>query len=130
MRNMLKRSLGAGSFREFWRYWNPIWGYYLSRYLYFPLQSRVSAQLALLLTFLASGFLHDVAIMLFTQQPSFKLSLWFLLMGAMVLLTDRLKFHYALHAWSIRALINFSLMALSYFLAHWMLKLISIFWEI
>ena len=32
--NMLKNSFGAGSFRQFWKYWNPIWGYYLFKYIY------------------------------------------------------------------------------------------------
>ncbi len=31
MRNMLWRSLGAGSFAKFWHYWNPIWGLLLGQ---------------------------------------------------------------------------------------------------
>jgi len=27
LRNMLRRSLGAGSFAGFWQYWIPVWGY-------------------------------------------------------------------------------------------------------
>ena len=34
LRNMLYRSLGAGKFSVFWRYWNPIWSYYLGKYIF------------------------------------------------------------------------------------------------
>jgi len=39
LRNMFYRSLGAGSIAGFWRYWNPVFGYYLGRYIYAPLKS-------------------------------------------------------------------------------------------
>ncbi len=28
LKEMLARSFGANSFHEFWRYWNPVYGYY------------------------------------------------------------------------------------------------------
>lgn len=123
MRNMLRRSLGAGSFREFWRYWNPIWGYYLGRYIYLPLRTKTLTSLALLLTFLVSGFLHDLAIMLFRQQPSFKLSFWFLLMGNMVLLSEALSVSYSQFPLQIKAMINLSFIGFAYFIASRLLML-------
>ena len=62
MRNMLYRALGAKSFPLFWHYWNPIWGYYLSRNVMRPLASFLPVSLATLVTFLVSGGLHDIAV--------------------------------------------------------------------
>ena len=57
MTNMLSRSFGAASFPIFWHYWNPIWGYYLSRNVMSPLASFLPFSLATFLTFLVSGAL-------------------------------------------------------------------------
>ena len=38
--NMLHRSFGAGTLAKFWQYWNPIWGYYLGRYIHGPLKKK------------------------------------------------------------------------------------------
>ena len=62
MTNMLKRSLGANSFYLFWQYWNPIWGYYLSRKVMKPLSDFLPIWLAIILTFAVSGGLHDLAV--------------------------------------------------------------------
>jgi hypothetical protein len=58
---MLHRSLGAATFAGFWRYWNPIWGYYRSRYVNVPLRTIMLAAPAAIATFAASGAIHDVA---------------------------------------------------------------------
>lgn len=55
MRNMLQRSLGAGGFHLFWHYWNPIWGYYLSRHVMKPLSQVFPKGLATVVTFSVSG---------------------------------------------------------------------------
>ena len=51
MRNMLSRALGAKSFPIFWHYWNPIWGYYLSRNVMRPSSQFLPMWLAVLVTF-------------------------------------------------------------------------------
>lgn len=71
LENMLRRSLGAGSFAEFWQYWNPIWGYGLGRYIYKPLRKFIPAAIALILTFLVSGAIHDAVIMLVRRRWAF-----------------------------------------------------------
>ncbi len=62
MRNMLSRSLGARSFAIFWHYWNPIWGYYLSRYVMRPLRRFLPLSFATFITFVVSGALHDLVV--------------------------------------------------------------------
>lgn len=71
MRNMLTRSLGAGSFHLFWRYWNPIWGYYLSRNIMRPLTQLVPIWFAIMITFAVSGGLHDIAVSLIKWRATF-----------------------------------------------------------
>ncbi|HIF38223.1 MAG TPA: acyltransferase [Gemmatimonadetes bacterium] len=60
--NNLKRSSGASTNADFWRHWNPIWGYYLGKGVYVPLQRWVPKSVALLIAFAISGALHDLAI--------------------------------------------------------------------
>ena len=65
LKNMMIRSLGAGEFSTFWKYWNPIWSYYLRKYIFKPLKIIVPPALSLILTFAFCGFYHDLVIMLF-----------------------------------------------------------------
>ena len=87
---MLKRSLGAASFRPFWQHWNPIWGYYLSRYIMRPLSAHLPLPLAIVLTFGVSGAAHDLAVSLLRLETVFVFTPWFALMGLGVVATDSL----------------------------------------
>ncbi len=116
MKNMFTRSFGAGSFYQFWEYWNPIWGYYLSKLVMRPLTNSLPAWLALVLTFGISGAVHDVAISLVKLRVSYFFTAWFLTMSLMVLFTSGLRIFYKHLPWSLRALINFTLIAGSFLL--------------
>ncbi|MCC2615895.1 acyltransferase [Aestuariibacter halophilus] len=89
--NMLYRSLGASSFAGFWRYWNPIWGYYLGRYSYAPLRRWIPDAPALLLTFALSGAVHDLAVALLRGKWDLLFTLWFSIMASVVIVTEQLK---------------------------------------
>jgi hypothetical protein len=59
--NWLKSSWGASSFAEFWRYFNPVYGYVLYYYSYRPLRRALQRPAAMWLTFVVCGFLlHDL----------------------------------------------------------------------
>jgi GR25 family glycosyltransferase involved in LPS biosynthesis len=113
MTNMLKRSLGASSFYLFWQYWNPIWGYYLSRKVMKPLSGLFPIWLAIILTFAVSGALHDLAITLVKWQLTFLFTPWFSLMSLIVLATKKLSISFANSHWLIRALANISFIGVS-----------------
>ncbi|MFT5676243.1 MAG: GR25 family glycosyltransferase involved in LPS biosynthesis [Paraglaciecola sp.] len=81
MTNMLKRSLGASSFYLFWQYWNPIWGYYLSRKVMKPLSQLFPIWLAMIMTFAVSGALHDLAVTIIKWKLTFFFTPWFSLMA-------------------------------------------------
>lgn len=104
--NMLRYSLGAGTFAEFWLYWNPIWGYYLARYIQRPLLKLLPPSIALILTFVVSGALHDLAISLVKQTVYVVFTPWFGVMALVIVLTQALKLSYSALPWLFRAIIN------------------------
>jgi len=106
LRNMLSRSLGAGKFSIFWQYWNPIWGFYLGKYIFKPLKLILPQALSLIITFVVCGFIHDLAIMLLKWKFTLLLTPWFLFMGLSVILSDYAKVNYSKFPWIIRASIN------------------------
>lgn len=112
MKNMLKRSLGASSFYLFWQYWNPIWGYYLSRKVMKPLSDFLPMWLAIIFTFAVSGALHDLAITLVKWEVTFFFTPWFSLMSLMVLATKKFDVSYSEHHWLVRSLINILLIVI------------------
>ncbi len=108
---MLYRSLGAGSFAGFWRYWNPIFGYGLGRFVFVPFKRAVPAPLALIATFVVSGALHDLVTMAVRGSVAFLFIPWFFFLGLGVLLGGALKMDTSSWAWPARATVNVAYLA-------------------
>lgn len=106
LRNMLHRSLGAASFAAFWQYWNPIWGYGLGKYVYFPLRRILPPAAALIMTFIISGGIHDLATMAIRRSFAFLFTPWFFLLGVGAVLSRAIGMDLSNHPWWIRAGIN------------------------
>jgi len=106
LRNMLRRSLGAGSFSSFWQYWNPIFGYYLGRYVDSPLRRVLPRSVALILTFVVCGALHDLAAMAVRGRVAFLITTWFFFLGAGVLVGRWAGLDFSSRPWVVRAGIN------------------------
>ena len=88
LREMLRRSLGAKSFTVFWQYWNPIFGYYLGKFVFRPLRAMgLPVTLSTLITFCVSGAVHDIAASLVSQRLVFVCTPWFCLMAAVLLVS-------------------------------------------
>ena len=113
MKNMLSRSFGASSFPVFWHYWNPIWGYYLSRNVMRPIANFLPISLATFITFLVSGALHDIAVSIIKWKAIFFFTPWFGLMGLMVIVSKGAGISYGHVSWPVRALINASFIFIS-----------------
>lgn len=111
MSNMLKRSFGASSFYLFWQYWNPIWGYYLSRQIMKPLSHLFPMWLAIIITFAVSGALHDLAVTIVKSSLTFFFTPWFFLMSLIVLATKKFDISFHDHHWLIRASVNIALVS-------------------
>ena len=106
LRNMLPRSLGAGSFAGFWQYWNPVLGYGLARYVYSPLKRVLPTAAALIMTFVVCGALHDLVIMAIRGSATFLFTPWFFLLGVGVVFGRAVGMDFSSRPWLIRAFVN------------------------
>ncbi len=125
--SMFRRSFGAGTLAEFWRYWNPVYGYFLYYRCYRPLRRWLTRGPALLLTFAASGFLlHDlpfgwwVRLLRTGSLPLPFVSLWFVLIGIGVLLAEALRINDAGKPLRIRIALNSLAILLPLAIALWL----------
>lgn len=100
---MLRRSFGAASFAGFWRYWNPVFGYGLGKYVFAPLKRFLPSTLALILTFVACGALHDLVAISIRGTATFPFSAWFLMLGVGVVLGNASGMDLSRKPWALRA---------------------------
>mgnify|MGYP001467114198 FL=1 len=117
LKNMMIRSLGAGMFSAFWKYWNPIWSYYLGKFVFKPLKYFLPTSLSLILTFCICGLLHDFVIMLYRWELTLLFTPWFLIMGLWVVISDFVKLDYSKSLWINRAIINITSIGISFIIA-------------
>ena len=118
---MLQRAFGASSFANFWKYWNPIWSYYLGRFIFKPLKRVFPTALATILTFSVSGLIHDLAVMVLKSKISFLISFWFTLMGILVVAGELLKINYSKSPFWVRVIVNFILIGGSFTLVKYLI---------
>jgi D-alanyl-lipoteichoic acid acyltransferase DltB (MBOAT superfamily) len=106
--NFFIKPFGAASFAEFWRLWNPVYGYFLYFYSYRPLSRLLPRWAALMTTFIACGLvLHDLPAWAVTRRvlpPGATIA--FILFGLGVVLSEVL--HMDLSRWPFlgRAMVN------------------------
>lgn len=125
LRRMFGRSFNAASPREFWKYWNPIFGYYLGKHIYAPLKRVFPASLALIVTFLFSGLIHDVATILVKSSTRFLFTTWFLFLGLGVLWGGMLNVDLSKQGKPTRVIFNLMYLFLSFALAYSLLFKLS-----
>ena len=112
LRNNLYRSLGSKNFSTFWNYWNPLFGFYLGKYIFKPLKTFFPVTVAFLLTFIFCGLVHDIVTTLFRGKTSFFFTIWFLFMGTAVLITKWFNHNFSRHKWIVRTVINLTIIGL------------------
>jgi hypothetical protein len=99
---MLTRSFGARSSIAFWRYWNPVYGYFLYYWSYRPLRRYLPRPIALILTFALCGFLlHDIVHIAFTGIPL--VTMWFVVLGAGAYASEALGMDLSRRPYMVRA---------------------------
>jgi hypothetical protein len=106
LRKMLYRSLGAGTFIGFWKYWNPLFGYALGRFVYAPLRRWIPSSFAFMLTFIVSGAIHDLVSTVLRGSATFLFVPWFFLLSVGALMGRALQMDFSNQSWPIRALVN------------------------
>jgi len=117
LKNMMRRSFGARSFAGFWRYWNPIFGYYLGKYVYGPMSRITPRWLALLVTFLTCGLLHDIVTLLYRGSTQFLFTFWFLFFSLGVIFGERMGLNMTRRPFWFRAAIHLAYLSLCLILA-------------
>tara|TARA_B110000902_G_scaffold169684_1_gene193265 strand:+ start:471 stop:896 length:426 start_codon:yes stop_codon:yes gene_type:complete len=113
----LQNSFGAENNVLFWKCWNPIWGFYLSKYIYLPLNRYLPKLISSIVTFGTSGALHDLAMGLLGLGWQNFLTIWFVMMGVFMNISKSLDISYNSFGFFIRAVINISSIASCFFLA-------------
>lgn len=125
LRNNLYRSFGSKNFSTFWNYWNPIFGYYLGKFIFKPLKKIFPVAISLLFTFIFCGLIHDIVTTIFRGKTSFFFSIWFLFMGLAVLITRTLKQNFSRQVWIARAFINLSIISACFVLTIYANKFLT-----
>src|SRR6218665_676393 len=106
LRNHLTRSLGARNFSAFWNFWNPVFGYYLGKKIFKPLKRVIPVTFALIFTFIFCGIVHDLVTTLIRGRLSLFFSVWFLIMGTAVAITQYNNYDFSKKQWVYRAATN------------------------
>lgn len=126
LRNMLRRSFGAPTLGGFWRYWNPIWSYGLSRFVHAPLRRIAGPAPALLGTFAVSGLLHDAVIMALRGQPALLFTPWFLLVGVGILAADARGIGFSGLTFGVRALLHTAFLTITFLTTTWTVRALGL----
>ena len=108
-----RRSFGATSPARFWHYWNPLYGYYLSYFVFKPLSRLLPRAIALYLTFLVCGFVaHDLLVWAIAREPRFPIfAVLFSLFAAEVIVTEAVGFNLAGRPFALRVVANVGFLA-------------------
>ena len=119
------RSFTAPSLADFWRYWNPVYGYYLAKLIYRPLRRRLPRALCVLATFAVSGFLlHDVFSWPLVTAVTRQLyvphtTAWFLLVALLVLAGEAVALRFDRLGGVTRVLLHVAVLVTTYWAANW-----------
>lgn len=111
-RNFVARPLGAASPTEFWRYWNPVYGYVLRYFVYLPLRRALPRPVAVVATFASCGFFaHDLVGWLLARDLRFPFTtVAFVIFALIALITNGVGFNIGRAPFVIRATTNVSML--------------------
>jgi hypothetical protein len=89
--NLVARPLTAPSFAALWRAWNPVWGYFLSYWVYKPARRVLPHPAAVVVTFTASGLAHNLLAVLLSHRVNPFVTVWFVFYGEVVVVSEALR---------------------------------------
>jgi len=124
VRNMFVKPFVSSSLKDFWKYWNPTWGYYLLFYGYRPLKTVFPPGLAQIMTFLFSGMVHDLIYILpmLMQEIRFVfpfITVWFSIIALGILLTESLQINFKHINWKLRPLLHLAYLVATFLLTRY-----------
>jgi len=113
LKSMFVKAFEAKSAKEFWNYWNPVFGYFMLFYFYKPLTNKVPRAIRVIATFTVSGFfLHDLLLWWpFCWMIAYKThfpfgTVWFIFLAIIMLLLEKIGFNTEKYSPGIRVLTN------------------------
>lgn len=124
IRNMVVKPFVSPSFRSFWKYWNPSWGYFLLFYCYKPIRTFFPHWASLIITFVVSGLFHDIIyiapMMLNEVEFVFPfITVWFVIIAIGILLTEVLKIDFKRTNWKFRPIVHLGYLAGTFILTRY-----------
>lgn len=124
IRNMFFKPFVSSSFRSFWKYWNPSWGYFLLFYCYKPIKTIFPHWASLIITFLICGLLHDLIyiIPMMMNEVEFVfpfITVWFLIIIIGILLTEYLQIDFNKTNIKVRPIFHLSYLAGTFILTRY-----------
>lgn len=125
LRNNLTRSLGASNFANFWIYWNPIFGFYLGNFIFKPLKKFLPELLALIVTFVFCGLIHDLVTTLVRGSASLFFTLWFFFMSFFVVFSKITTYNLSRQNWRVRTVANLAIIVTCFFLTKKILSVLK-----
>lgn len=93
MKRMFKKSFASANFRTFWFYWNPIYSYVLTYYVYRPLKRLMPQEMARSLTFIINGVFHDIVVSLVLGRVFYGVTLLFTVYTLLLYVEEMLRIH-------------------------------------
>ena len=124
IRNMFFKPFVSSSFKSFWKYWNPTWGFYLLFYCYKPLKTVFPAWVALVITFLISGLFHDiiyiVPMMMKKVQFVFPfITVWFFIISLGIILSEYLQMNFNKINLTVRPIFHLGYLVVTFILTRY-----------
>lgn len=124
IRNMFFKPFVSSSFRFFWKYWNPSWGYYLLFYCYKPIKTIFPDWAALIITFLISGLFHDILyiVPMMIKEVRFVfpfITIWFLIISVGILVTEYFQINFNKINVKLRPIIHLGYLVGTFILARY-----------
>jgi len=114
LKSMFVKAFRAKTAKEFWNYWNPVFGYYMLFYFYKPLTNKVPRAIRVIATFTVSGFfLHDLLLWwpfcwIIAYKTHFPMgTVWFLFLAIIMLILEKKGFSTERYSPKARVLTNF-----------------------
>lgn len=92
---MFRCSFGSSTFAGFWRYWNPLFSYYLYYKCYKPIVRFLPRPVAVVFTFLVSGAVHDLFASIILMEIFILFSPAFTFFGLLVTIEEKLTLNFS-----------------------------------
>ena len=124
IRNMFFKPFVSSSFRSFWNYWNPGYGYFLLFYCYKPMRNIFPHSISLIITFLICGLLHDILYIfpiIIVDGVRFIfpfISVWFLIIAVGILITEYFQITFRKTKKTIRPIFHLGYLFGTFFLTR------------